>query len=152
MNWIPTPRMTLVAGLAATALGLGLALVTAHAADARPTYSVVDGNTTYQKYCANCHGVKGHGDGEIAATLMSRPTNLTQLAAKEKGVYPEERVRETIDGRVQVAAHGTREMPVWGNDFIWPEEDTPARRAQVEQRIGDLVAFIQSLQAPADKH
>jgi hypothetical protein len=45
---------------------------------------------------------------------MSIPTpDLTRIAARRKGWFPEVTVREIVDRRY--AAHGPREMPVWGN-------------------------------------
>jgi hypothetical protein len=36
------------------------------------------------------------------------------LAQENQGVFPYRRVYEIIDGTSQVAGHGTRDMPVWG--------------------------------------
>jgi hypothetical protein len=33
-------------------------------------------------------------------------------------VFPFARVYQTIDEREQVQAHGTREMPVWGREYM----------------------------------
>jgi hypothetical protein len=49
--------------------------------------------------------------------------DLTTLAKRNNGVFPFARVYETIDGTKTVKAHGTREMPIWGQDY--------ALRAQV---------------------
>lgn len=54
----------------------------------------------------------------------------------------------SIDGRIEVKEHGRREMPVWGDAFVWPEEESPARREQVRKKIGDLVEFVRSIQEP----
>ena len=53
-----------------------------------------------------------------------------------------------IDGREMVATHGPREMPVWGDTFVWPEEDSPERREQVRRKIGELVEYLKTLQEP----
>ncbi len=42
-------------------------------------------------------------------------------------------------------------MPVWGDLFLWPEDDSPERRSHVERKIGDLVAYLLSVQEPATK-
>ena len=43
--------------------------------------SIASGKNVYNKYCANCHGEKGDGNGEKAATLTSaglpKPSDLT---------------------------------------------------------------------------
>ena len=101
---------------------------------------------TFRVYCASCHGTGGEGDGPIASTLITRPTDLTRLAEKNDGVFPKERVFAVIDGREMVATHGPREMPVWGDTFVWPEEDSPERRAEVQRKIDGLVTLLESMQ------
>ena len=151
MNRTKSLRTAALAGLAAGALGLALAAGAARAADMAPVYSTAVGKATYSTYCASCHGFSLDGKGEIAATLSSKPTDLTRLAEKNDGTFPVERLTQVIDGRAEVAAHGPREMPVWGDLFLWPEGDSPERRVQVDRKIGELVAYIRSLQAPAEK-
>ncbi|MEL6324972.1 MAG: hypothetical protein AAFQ84_12160 [Pseudomonadota bacterium] len=65
--------------------------------------------------CASCHGTDAKGAGYLARYFRDvNPGDLTQLAAKNGGVFPIERVFAVIDGRNQVATHGPRQMPVWG--------------------------------------
>lgn len=40
------------------------------------TESMARGASLYRQYCSRCHGVMGKGDGELAADLNPRPTNL----------------------------------------------------------------------------
>ena len=42
---------------------------------------------------------------------------MTVLAKKNNGVFPFNSVREIIDGRKTVVAHGTRDMPIWGDRY-----------------------------------
>lgn len=151
MNRIISLRTATLAGLAAGALGLALVAGAALASDNAPVYSTAVGKATYATYCASCHGIDLRGSGEIAATLSSKPTDLTRLAEKNDGTFPVERLTQVVDGRVDVAAHGPREMPVWGDLFLWPEGDSPERRAQVDRKIGELLAYIRAQQAPAEK-
>ncbi len=151
MRTIFTLRLATLAGLAAGAFGLTLAAGAAPASDTAPVYSTAVGKATYATYCASCHGVDLRGKGEIAATLSSQPTDLTRLAEKNDGVFPTDRLGEVIDGRAEVAAHGSREMPVWGDLFLWPEDESAERRAHVQRKIGELVAYIRAAQAPAEK-
>lgn len=132
-----------VAGIAAFGFAAG-----SRAAD-EPAYSALSGAVTYRTYCANCHGSDGRGEGYIAPTLRVKPTDLTALAAENGGEYPAERVRQAIDGRTDVRAHGSREMPIWGDIFLWPEEDSPERREHVTRKIGELVAHLKTIQEPA---
>lgn len=137
----------LVAALAAGAL---LALVatapSARGDEQKPEYSPFAGKQTYKTYCMNCHGVEGKGDGYLADSLKQVPTDLTALAEKNGGTFPADRVMAVIDGREAVRLHGTREMPIWGDALLWPEEESPERRAHVERKLGELVAFVETLQ------
>ena len=151
MKEIPTVRFALLTSLAVAALGLGLAVSAARAASAQPQYSATTGGPTYRTYCANCHGVDGRGKGEITESLAKKPNDLTRLTAENDGVFPAERLQEVIDGRAEVASHGSREMPVWGDLFLWPEDDSPERREHVKRKIGQLVAYLRSIQDPAAK-
>ncbi len=75
------------------------------------------GQATFDRYCASCHGVSATGDGPIADTLKIEPPNLTQLSKRNGGEFPRQEVLEVIDGRMDVKSHGPRIMPVWGAQF-----------------------------------
>ena len=75
------------------------------------------GRSEYQVGCAVCHGIDGKGAGSAGAQTKLPPADLTVLANKNNGVFPFNSVYEIIDGRKMVAAHGTRDMPVWGNRY-----------------------------------
>jgi mono/diheme cytochrome c family protein len=77
----------------------------------------VTGAALYQRHCASCHGADGRGEGPVAATLRTPPTDLTRLAQASSGRFDETAVMMAIDGRRSVAEHGPREMPVWGAVF-----------------------------------
>jgi hypothetical protein len=50
-------------------------------------------------------------------SLIKPPADLTRLAEDNNGVFPFARVYDVIDGRLEVATHGTRDMPVWGEVY-----------------------------------
>ena len=75
------------------------------------------GRSEYQVGCAACHGIDGKGAGPVNSQVKVPPADLTVLAKKNNGVFPFNSVYEIIDGRKMVAAHGTRDMPVWGNRY-----------------------------------
>ena len=76
------------------------------------------GKTAYLSSCAPCHGADGKGNGFISAVLKTSPADLTMLAKRNDGVFPIAAVNEIIDGRTLIAAHGNREMPIWGFDVM----------------------------------
>lgn len=107
------------------------------------TLDSLTGRDSFDRYCASCHGSGGRGDGPTASALKTRPVDLTQLARRNGGAYPEVRVRSVISGYDDaVSAHGTSEMPVWGPIFraLDPSD------ARVAQRLENLVRYIDTLQ------
>lgn len=72
------------------------------------------GYALYQQYCASCHGVWADGEGLLVPVLTEKPTNLRTLEQRTGSPLKRERLVEVIDGRKPIAAHGSREMPVWG--------------------------------------
>lgn len=79
------------------------------------------GKIEYQSNCASCHGISAKGDGPMSTELKRRPTDLTVLAKKNNGIFPLNSVYKIIDGRDEIASHGSREMPVWGYRFVPPK-------------------------------
>src|SRR3989338_9357678 len=75
------------------------------------------GKFEYEGACAVCHGITGKGNGPFMGQLATRVPDLTVLAANNGGVFPFDRVYQVIDGRQELKAHGTREMPIWGRSF-----------------------------------
>ena len=75
-----------------------------------------DGAQLFRTYCASCHGTTGTGGGAAAIAMKVTPPDLTRIAARNNGVFPSERVSQVVLGK-GVAAHGERNMPVWGDVF-----------------------------------
>jgi hypothetical protein len=110
------------------------------------------GERDFINYCAACHGVGAKGDGTIGEFLTLAVPDLTELSKRYGGKFPEDRVTEVIDGRVEVKVHGMRDMPVWGDWFdaeaASPEIDRKAREMIVNDRIASLVLYLKSIQTP----
>ena len=49
-----------------------------------PRENAKKGEILYQKYCVDCHGEKGKGDGHRAPLLSPRPGNLVSAATSTK--------------------------------------------------------------------
>ena len=101
------------------------------------------GSEMYRAYCAACHGQGGKGDGPASSALKSAPADLTQLAKRNSGKFPELQVFGAINGDVQVPAHGSKDMPVWGVVFR-AMGDNGVSGAKL--RIRNLTRYIESLQ------
>jgi mono/diheme cytochrome c family protein len=102
----------------------------------------LNGEELFRTYCANCHGRDGRGDGVMAGQLRRDPPDLTTFAMRNRGAFPADRLRRIIDG-LEVAAHGNRTMPVWGDVF---SRQPGGGRDTAAARIDALVRYIQSIQ------
>jgi CubicO group peptidase (beta-lactamase class C family) len=71
----------------------------------------------FQSSCASCHGADAKGKGPVSDQLKIPPPDLTTLAKNNNGIFPTKAVYETLYGLKAVPAHGTREMPIWGERF-----------------------------------
>ncbi len=136
----PDPRILWVAGFLATVLAPH-AVLGGEPPEDRETL----GALSYRIHCLNCHGRSGTGDGPMAELFEIAPADLTLLAAGNDGEFPAERVYRAIDGRQEIAAHGTRQMPVWGLGFQDMGRDSDQEDA-VRNKILDLVAYLKTLQ------
>jgi mono/diheme cytochrome c family protein len=104
------------------------------------------GAALFRTYCASCHGTDGRGAGPMADHLRRLPPNLTSFAIRNGGVFPGERVRRIIDGR-DIPAHGSFEMPVWGDAFRRTREGLS--EAAAAARIEAIVRHLETIQERA---
>ena len=104
------------------------------------------GRNYYIRYCAACHGASGRGDGPVAGQLKKPPTDLTRIAARRHGTFPDAEMGKFIDGRSVVPAHGTREMPIWGKRFAGLYGDDSVAEEVTRGKIGVLVQYLKSIQ------
>ena len=104
------------------------------------------GREVYLRHCASCHGVRGTGDGPVAASLRRPPSDLTTIAQRAGGGVDERRVMQVIDGRTLVAEHGTRSMPVWGVIFEEELEGEPYAGYTSLLRSRNLTDYLRSIQ------
>jgi len=86
------------------------------------------GKIEFQSSCAVCHGADGKGNGPLSQELKSKVGSLTTLAKKNNGVFPLNTIYEIIDGRKQIATHGSRAMPIWGFRYT-PSPSSAAKAA-----------------------
>src|SRR5206468_10659671 len=107
---------------------------------------VTEGRVLYGRHCAACHGLEGDGHGPVAPMLRRSPTNLRGLGQRYGMPLPVGRIGAFIDGRELVKAHGTREMPVWGERFAPPEPEQTGRPPALEPHIRAIVAYLETIQ------
>ena len=101
------------------------------------------GKDMFNSYCAVCHGKDAKGNGPAATAMKTPPTDLTILAKNNGGKYPASHVAAVIRGQAALASHGTQDMPIWGPLF---SSISQGHEAQVQQRISNLVTYIDSVQ------
>ena len=106
--------------------------------------SAASGKEMFDSYCAACHGPDGKGNGPAAPALKTPPANLTQLAAKESGKFPDDRVFGILTGKAEVTAHGSSEMPMWGN-LLKNLAQGDLKTANLRAR--NLTEYVKSIQA-----
>lgn len=109
----------------------------------------MSGEELYRRFCAACHGIEGRGDGPVASYFTVEVPDLTLIARRARGTFPRERVARIIDGRHIIGAHGTRTMPVWGEDFTRAELGNPDAEEATELLIERLVEYVSQIQRPA---
>ena len=102
----------------------------------------LSGAGMFRDYCAVCHGKDAKGDGPAARALKQTPADLTTLAKRHDGKFPDSYVAKVLRNGVKAPAHGDAEMPVWGPLFTSMDSDP----AIMYVRISSLVSYIKSLQ------
>ena len=100
------------------------------------------GKDMFAHYCAPCHGPGGKGDGPAASTFKKAPRDLTKLARDNGGKFPSAHVSAVLSID-ECCVHGSKVMPVWGPLL----SSISGSQAEVQQRISNLVKYIETLQA-----
>jgi mono/diheme cytochrome c family protein len=139
-------QLALAIALAALALpGVGQQAQKAPKANGQlaPLIRSVKGPDLFRVYCAPCHGLDARGNGPAAPALKGKVPDLTLLASKNRMQFPTARVRQAILGGIVLAAHGSREMPVWGPIFHQVESDLDWG----EVRLTNLVKYLEFIQS-----
>ena len=124
-------------------------LVLAAATAAGTEVVTYTGQENFERLCAACHGVAGHGDGPVSEVLTTPVPDLTRITARNDGVFPRDELIRQIDGRDRINAHGSQQMPVWGYEF-WIDEGAGAfSERRVTETLNDLVDYLETIQVQA---
>lgn len=111
-----------------------------------PGETVSAGRQYFLRYCSACHGLTGHGDGPVAQALRTPPADLTRIAQRHGGHFPVAEIAAYIDGRTVVPAHGSREMPIWGERFGEMVGGGSLGEEVVRGNLLVLIGYLQSIQ------
>lgn len=106
------------------------------------TPAELSGGEIFKSYCATCHGTDAKGKGPMAAVLKVPPPDLTTLSRRNNGKFPADHVASVLKNGVDVPAHGTAEMPIWGSTFA----DIKTHRV-VTMRVTDMIRYLETIQA-----
>ncbi len=110
--------------------------------EVKPAPTQMSGEQLYTAYCASCHGVDGKGKGPAAPALKTKLPDLTLMAKKQNGRFPEGDIFQVIKWGGGIVGHGSKEMPVWGTAFRTLDHD----EAEVNLRINSLIHYLESIQ------
>ena len=113
---------------------------------AAPT-KTLEGPDSYNTYCAVCHGKDGKGNGPAAAALKAPLSDLTTLAARHNGAFPRRDVEEMISGVNRPPAHGSQDMPMWGDVF----KAVDSSREFATIRMVSLLDYLEKMQVKGTK-
>ncbi|MEQ1578257.1 MAG: hypothetical protein ABL894_11450 [Hyphomicrobium sp.] len=103
----------------------------------------VSGAEEFQRYCALCHGPDGRGEGRLtgADALNTLSADITQIATRNNGVFPFEKVEAAIRDGGGLAGHkGTLMLP-WGK--IFSDSSNPQKAQEI---VREVTKYVESLQ------
>jgi mono/diheme cytochrome c family protein len=99
------------------------------------------GAELFKQHCAVCH-LSDSLAGSVPPPFRV-PPDLTTLARRYGGKFPEAYVTEVLHNGVKMPAHGPSEMPIWGADFVARDK---LDEKQVTLRITQLTDYLKSIQ------
>lgn len=132
----------------AVSIGVGFVASAQLPAKTRPKPNLAAGKELFHQHCSVCHGEGAKGNGSMYDPESAEPSrrvppaDLTALSERNAGKFPADRVRDSIYSKGSIPAHGTPDMPAWGNVFY----DLKSNPKRLEERVRDLTAYIESIQ------
>jgi mono/diheme cytochrome c family protein len=136
-------RIVIATCRGALVIGLATLFVSTVAARKEPATGPT-GREIYMDRCGACHGEDGRGNGPAVGSLAVAPSDLTMLTKRYgAGKFPVEQVKQIVGEPVKITAHGSREMPIWG-DLFHPKNAADQQTAN--ERFKRLVEYLESIQ------
>ena len=129
-------------------IGIGFVAYAQQVAKPRVRIDEAAGKELFRKHCSACHGLDAKGHGSLYDPLSADksvrvpPADLTLLSQRNAGKFPAARVRDAIYSKGPIPAHGTPDMPAWGDVFSNLKSDPKL----IETRVRNLTAYIESIQ------
>ena len=106
--------------------------------------AIREGEVYFKSYCALCHGENADGKGDMASMLDTPPMDLTTIAKRRGGEFPEDEIARIIATAERTPGHSLGEMPAWWETLKRAENiDDPE---VVRQKIENIVAYLKTLQ------
>lgn len=112
--------------------------------------TVGEGKGLFDQYCAVCHGFDAKGGGAAAASLGTKPADLTGMAARRGGVWPMLEVMSIIDGYTK-QQNPREDMPIIPEITTGRLMDFDTGNGlvtSVPARLVALVNYLESIQSP----
>lgn len=101
------------------------------------------GAQIFRRHCAACHGNDLKGNGPAPQPFKDRTPDLTTLAQRHDGKFPDAYVKDVLRNGVAISAHGPAEMPIWRSTF---KESEKLSSVQIDERITKLADYLKSMQ------
>ncbi len=131
--------------------GLIGALLVAAGCESQADYRLRVAEDLFDRKCAECHGGTDGEGPRFVEGFGAKAPDLRRLGFKYGTPLPKEKLAAFIDGRQEVAAHGSREMPVWGEELY---ANFPEQESVEDVRAGTismLVDYLESIQVDLDE-
>jgi mono/diheme cytochrome c family protein len=101
------------------------------------------GKVMFTSYCAPCHGIDGKGNGPAAPALKTPASDLTVLSRNNHGKFPDTHIVSILQFGMEMRAHGSAQMPVWGPILGKMNQTNPQEK---QLRISNLSRYLETLQ------
>ena len=136
-------RITVSVSRVVLLIGLATLFASYTAAKKNPP-SEPSGRDIYMDRCGACHGDDARGNGPAVGSLAVAPSDLTLLTKRYgQGKFPAEDVKKIVGEPIKITAHGSREMPIWGDLF---NPKAAADQQLANERFKRLVEYLESVQ------
>ena len=111
---------------------------------------VPDGRAAFMQDCATCHGTDAKGTGPLMQSVGIVAPDLTQISARNGGVFPRQEVMAIIDG-LNRDPHFSQAMPEFGAEGLGEAvivEGPDGLGTPTPVRLIALADYLERIQTP----